>query len=151
MYGRIGGIVVALLALQGTPLRAQAVEAARVGIAGDSASAASAPAEPEDRSRRRPLGQRVLRGAGIGYLAGFGIGAVSGYAGYECGSEDFCIFSRREEMVLTGLIFGAIGSVIGGVVGAASGGEGEKQAAAARLHAAPSRSGRITLSTTLVH
>lgn len=63
-------------------------------------------------------GRSVLRGGGIGLVAGVVLGAALGYYEYENpGPGEWEIFSREEEMALGATLLGTIGLAGGTVVG----------------------------------
>ena len=73
-----------------------------------------------------PIGaprRQTLKGAGIGFVAGFATGAVLGAATYQACPQDswFCIdFGRGGTAVLAGTMGGLVGAVIGAVAGAST-------------------------------
>lgn len=79
---------------------------------------------------RRSAGARLLRGAGLGVLAGGLVGALVGLASEGDGGS---LFSDSDRMAIGGIVLGTLGSVVGAAVGLGSKGERWEQVPARGL------------------
>lgn len=104
---------------------------------------------PLSRVQRFEMRRGSTRGtsAMYGFVIGLGVGGILGYAGGDCSSGEWCLFSRDESAVIGAVL----GAVAGGIIGLVVGHDGRWQEAPvpARISIVPRGTRSISVSSAL--